>query len=134
MKTKILTDLTVDDPLVQNAGFEFDRNDRQYIDSQIRGVQQHLVDLLIAGRLGTYFTLDGASAAVLPGDTVCTSTASPGTVTKSTAAALANATAALGVVLKAAAPGGRVCVAFEGVVSPTITPRQQRRRAGRQRR
>lgn len=33
-----------DDPLAQPAGFQMDADDRQYIDNQIRGVQQHLVD------------------------------------------------------------------------------------------
>jgi hypothetical protein len=43
--SKITTDYAVDDALEQTAGFEFDADDRQYIDNQIRGTQQRVVDL-----------------------------------------------------------------------------------------
>ncbi len=43
-QSKFVTDREVDDPLEQDANYEFDRDDRQYIDNQIRGMQQFLVD------------------------------------------------------------------------------------------
>jgi hypothetical protein len=119
--TKIKTDLEVDDPLVQDADYRFDPDDRQYIDNQILAIEEHLVDALIRGKHASYFDLDAASAAVGEGDTVCLASSAFGTVTLALAAPLANAKVVLGVVLKAAAPGGRVLVAFGGVVPPTLT-------------
>jgi hypothetical protein len=43
-QSKFVTDREVDDPLVQNADFELDADDRQYIDNQIRGIQEYLVE------------------------------------------------------------------------------------------
>lgn len=119
--SKITTQLAVDDPLVQDSNYRFEEDDRQYIDNQIRGIEQHLVDALIRGRHGSWFDLAGASANVVAGDVVCLASASAGTVTKAVAAALTNAKSALGVAIQAAAAGGRVFVAFGGIVPPSIT-------------
>lgn len=53
--SKITTDFEVDPPLEQDAAFRFDRLDRAFLDNQIRGDQQHIVDGLIGlgqGRAG----------------------------------------------------------------------------------
>lgn len=120
MSSRITTDLAVDPALVMNAAYRFDPADRRYIDDQIRGIEQHLVDSLIAGRHGSWFNLDGASDSVVVGDTVCLASGQ-GTVTKSTAVALASAKAGAGVAIQAASPGGKVFVAFGGILSPSIT-------------
>jgi len=118
----ITTSLAVDAALEQDADFAFDSNDRQYIDSQVRGCQQHLVDCLISSKLASWYSLDTSSAAVVAGDTVCLSSALAGTVTKSTAAKLLNAGIVIGVVLRAASAGARVLVAtFGSIVPASIT-------------
>jgi len=122
--SKITTDLAVDDALVQDASFELDADDRQYLDNQIRGGQQHLVDMLIRGVHATYVRLSGSSANVVAGDTVCLASAAnvtEPTVTKCTSGALTNAPAAVGVVLRAGSAGAWILVAFGGVVPPTVT-------------
>lgn len=121
MSSKITTHLAVDDALVMDANYRFNPTDRRYVDDQIRGIEQHLVDALIRGRHGSWYTLDGASAAVIAGDTVCMASTSTGTVTKSSVSALGNAKSAAGIVIYAANPGGYVFVAFGGTLSPTIT-------------
>ncbi len=121
MTSKITTELAVDDALVMDANYRFNPTDRRYIDDQVRGIEQHLVDALIKGRHGSWYTLDGSSAAVVAGDTVCLASTATGTVTKSTVATLANAKAAAGIVVYAANPGGYVFVAFGGTLSPSIT-------------
>lgn len=118
--SRITTDLAVDDPLVQDANHRFNSNDRQYIDNQILGVEQHLVDALINGRHASWYDLAGSSVAVIAGDNVCLSSTA-GSVTKSVAAALALAGANLGTVIQAAAPGGKVLVATGGILPPSIT-------------
>lgn len=119
----ITASLAVDPALVQSADFEFDADDRQYIDNQIRGVEQHLVSSLIKGVHATYVRVDGASASLVVGDVVClaSSSVTEVTVTKAVAAALTNAKAAFGVVLLAAAPGSLALVALGGAISPTVT-------------
>lgn len=119
--TKLLSDLEVDTALTQDSNYRFDEIDRQYIDTQILAIQTALINALIKGRHGTYFTLDPDSASVQPGDAVCLAGKSTGAVTKAVAAALTGAGSAAGVVINAAAPGGRVFVAFGGTIPPAIT-------------
>lgn len=121
--SKITTDLLVDDPLVIGPGYRIDDGERRYLDNQIRGIQQHLVDALIRGRHATYVLLDGASAAVAAGDVVCDAcvSSSESRVTKAVAAALTNAGAAFGVVVYGGAPGSYVLVALGGFLPPTLT-------------
>lgn len=120
----ITTDLAVDPALAQNADFGFGPDDRQYLDNQIRGIEQHLVACLIGGTHATYARLASTSVAVQPGDTVCLASlanAPTRTVTKSTALALGNAKIGGGVVLLPASPGGFVLFAIGGIVGPTLT-------------
>jgi hypothetical protein len=120
--SKITSDLEVDDALVQNAGFEFGKNDRQFLDNQIRGLQQHLVDALIRGRHATYLRVDASSASLIAGDVVCLSLAQvEPRVTKCTADTLTDAVAAFGVVVLAAAPGAFALIAYGGALPPAIT-------------
>ncbi len=118
--TIIASQLAVDPALVMDANYKFNATQRRYIDDQIRAIEQHLVDNLINGRHATWFTLSGASVAVTAGDTVCLSGV-PGLVTKSNATDLDSVLSALGVVIQAASPGGKVLVAISGVVPPSIT-------------
>ncbi len=118
--TIIATQLAVDPALVMDANYQFDPAQRRYIDDQIRAIEQLLVDNLINGRHGSWFNLSGASEAVIAGDTVCLSGA-PGYVTKCTQDRLDEARSAIGVVVSAASPGGKVLVAISGVLTPSIT-------------
>lgn len=119
----ITESLSVDAPLVQDADYEFDADDRQYIDNQIRGVEQHLFDSLIRGVHATWLRLDASSAAGAAGEVVCltgsTTVAEP-TVTRATPSALADAGGAFGVLLRAAAPGGMCLVAVGGALMPAL--------------
>lgn len=123
--SKILTDLAVDDPVAMASRYRFNEHDRRYIDNQIRGCEQHLVDCVIGGVRATYARLHSSSAAVVPGDTVCLTTPVTSvqevTVTKSTLSALQAAKAVFGVVIQSAAPGGFVRVATSGALPPTLT-------------
>jgi hypothetical protein len=121
--SKIRTNLTVDDPLVQDADYRFDELDRAYIDEQVRACETHLAALLLNGVHATWLWLDAASAALSPGDCVCLSSspASVATVTTATPAALAQAGSVLGVALLAAPPGARTMIALRGALAPTLT-------------
>ncbi len=123
MSSKILSDRQVDDPIQQSAAFRYDKLDRAYVDEQIRGTQQHVVDNLISGLTATWFTVSADSGAVEVGDVVCVGGSTPIQyfVTKALAAALANAGRPLGICLTSAAPGADVRVAMAGVIPPTIT-------------
>jgi hypothetical protein len=124
-KSKLETDLVVDDPLVQNAAYRFDAVDRQWIDNQIRAIQQHLVRGLLVGVHATWMRLAGTSAAVVAGDCVCNASAADGTVTAAVATILGSpmtdAGIVAGVVLMAATPGALVLVATSGKIGPEIT-------------
>jgi hypothetical protein len=119
--TKIVSDLAVDEPLVQDSRYRLTPEDRKYIDEQIRGLEQHVVDMLVKGRHATYYTLDASSPAVTEGDIVCPASSVLGTVTKALTATLTSARSVCGVVVKAASPGGRVLVAVGGMIPPTMT-------------
>lgn len=121
--SKITTDLAVDTPLAQSAGYRFDKNDRQYIDNQVLGCQQHLVSSVISGTHATYATIDGSSASIAVGDCVClaSSSGSAPKVTKAVAAALSNAKAVFGIALQSGTAGAKIQVAISGMVSSTIT-------------
>lgn len=120
--TKILSQLAVDDALVQDAKYRFDPADRQYIDEQIRGVETHLVNALIRGRCATYFRVDGSASTLVPGDVVCSWGSSQGDITVGRALAAKLAIGGpIGVVVIGAPPGGNALVAFGGVLPPSIT-------------
>lgn len=116
-----LTNLVADVPLVMDANYRFGPSDRQYIDSQVRQLQKALIDGLIKGRQGSYFTLDTGSGAASTGQVVCLASTATGSVTLATSAALGNAKIATGVVISAASPGAKVYVVFEGILPPDIT-------------
>lgn len=120
-QTNFRTTLIVDASVVQDARYRFNHPERQYVDDQIRDIQQFLLDTLIAGKHATYLTLDGGSAAVAAGDTVCPASSVGMTVTKSTSSALATGKSVCGVVLLSASPGGRVLVAIGGMLPLSIT-------------
>jgi hypothetical protein len=123
LPTKIITGLLPDDPLQQSAATPFNATDRQYIDTQVLGCQQHLATLLLNGVHGTYLYVAQTSASLVAGDVVCLAGSSLGypTVTLALATPLGIARAALGVVLLAASPGTRALIAIDGVIGPDIT-------------
>lgn len=120
--TKILTDLQPDDALAQNSA-SFTASDRQFIDTQIRGCQQHLATLVLNGVHATYVKVDAGSATLAKGDVVCLGASALGypTVKLANSAALAVAGSAFGVALLAAAPGSYALLAIGGLVGPSIT-------------
>lgn len=119
-QSAIVSQLQVDDALVQDANYRFDRNDRQYIDNQIRGVEQHLVDNLIRGRHGTYARVSTTALAV--GDVVCIYTTDIGElqVVKATSAYIAQSGSAYGIVVLPAAVGAYALIAIGGAIPASI--------------
>lgn len=121
-QTAIVTDLAVDAALQQDANYRFDRNDRQYIDNQIRGVEQHLVDALILGVHATFVRVASSSSALVAGDCVCLSTTTGALeVTKALSAALSNAGSVFGVVILPAQPGAFALIAIGGALPNSLT-------------
>lgn len=122
-QSAITHDLAVDDPVKLAADFRFDEHDRRFIDNQIRGIETHLVNLLIRGILGTWTVLDGGSAPISTGDWVCLASLTDDgrRVTRATAAALAKAGAGYGIALNNAAPGSGLMVAVMGGIPRTLT-------------
>lgn len=118
--TKLATELAVDDPIELNARSRFGNPERRHIDDQIRTIQQLILDAVLDGKHGSWFTLSANSVPVLPGDTVCLA-GEDGMVTKATAGPLTTAKAGVGVVNYAASPGARVLVVFGGLLPPTTT-------------
>lgn len=120
-QSQITTALRPDAPLVQNAGYQLDGVDRQKIDDQIVGCQQHLADSLINGVIASWFTVDGASVALGEGDVFCLASTTTGSVTLATPSAMATAGIVLGIALQAAGPGSKVRGAIAGLVSASYT-------------
>lgn len=120
-QSQITTALRPDLPLVQNAGYQLDGPDRQRIDDQILGCQQHLADNLINGVIASWFTLDGASPALVAGDVFCLGSTTSGSVTLATPAMMSTAGIVLGIALQAAAAGSKVRGAIGGLVSARFT-------------
>lgn len=119
-RSNLETSLSMDAPLVMPANYQFSDNDRRFIDNQIQAIQKHLTDELVRGIIGTWFRVDGASAALVVGDVVATASSAeavPPVVTKWTSSAQAPA----GVVLAAASPGGLVRVATMGMLPASVT-------------
>ena len=66
-----ITSGDVDEPIELDASYPgMDATDRRKIDDQILGGQTALAANLLNGVIGTFLTLDGASAAVNVGDNV----------------------------------------------------------------
>ena len=68
MSTAITDTIGVDPAITAAALAAFTPAARRYIDDQIRGCQQHLVDSLLSGKVCTWTLIDSSSAAVAPGD------------------------------------------------------------------
>jgi hypothetical protein len=115
--------LQVDPPVVQNAQYRLDANDRAYIDDQIRSIEQYLVIAQANGIIGTYALVDGSSPAINVGDVLCSfgQVAGIPTVTRASATVLASAQGAYGIALVAANPGAKTLVAVFGLIPPSIT-------------
>ncbi len=111
----------VDSPLVQDANYALDKNDRAYIDSQIRAAETHLVGSILSGVTATWRQLDSGSASGAVGDCVCLAGNTAGTVTRATAVPVAAAGRVFGVMLTAAAPGGWAQIAMLGELQPAVT-------------
>lgn len=111
----ITDSLSVDPALNQNANYRFGPDDRQYIDNQIRGIEQHIVDGLIRGRFATNFN---AALTLTAGSVVCTAGIATleTQVTLATGVALASAGVGLGVAIRDAVAGGKVLVCTGGVL------------------
>lgn len=116
--TSKIRDIQVDDAITLDASYRMDARDRRLIDDEIRGTQQHVVDSLMSGSVGTSAILHADSDSVVPGDCLAVKGAF---VTKASTASLTNAGAVAGVVKVAAAPNTRVYFAVGGTVPPTIT-------------
>lgn len=121
MESKLLSELRVDDPIPVNANYKFGPADREYIDAQIRTIQQVLVDQMLKVRHGSYFDLAGSSGAASAGQAVCLAGGTDGQVTLCTTSSIATAFVAVGIVVSAASPGGKVFVAHSGLLPPSIT-------------
>lgn len=118
-KVSLISALQVDPALAQTAANALDAGERQYIDDQIRGSQQHLVDSVVGGTLCTWRTVDLSSPTLGRGDVVCLVGEY---VTLATAAAVAAAGGvAFGIVMASAAPGTAVRIAVGGFVKSTTT-------------
>lgn len=123
-ESNIKTSLTVDDPIELTATYKFTREDRRYLDNQIRAIQQVLVDSLMTGVVETYCQLYAASEDVEPGDCVCLISRSADgrpIVTKALEAALEDAGAVFGIATVSATGGGDFRVAIAGSLPPTVT-------------
>lgn len=123
MSTAITDSIAVDPPLTSAQAAVFTPAQRQYIDAQIRGCQQHLVDSLLSGVVCTWVDLDAGSAAVTKGQCGCSAldASNPRKVTKVTPSAIAAAGGACCVFLSAASPGSRVRAAIAGRLPPSVT-------------
>jgi hypothetical protein len=113
--------LAQDVALDQSGDYEFDSDDRAYIDSQNRGMQQLMLQSVLLGMHCTWLTLDHGSATAQPGHVVCSAGTSGMTQTLAVSAALASAGGPTGVVITGAAPGGQILVALKGAIPASIS-------------
>lgn len=128
--SKITEALEVDDPLALTANYFLSAEDRQFISSQARGMQAHLVRSLLRGQIGTFFKLAPTSAALQPGDCFCSASLESSEeapelgvryVTLATPEALELAGVVAGVALVAVNPGGWARGATDGIIGRQIT-------------
>lgn len=113
--------LGVDSPVVLDAAYDFDRGSRRYIDSQIRGLETHVIQSLLTGTICTWMQLDPGTAAGSVGDVVCLAGSQNYTVTHATSANIASAGSAFGILVSAGPPGALVRVALLGLVPALVT-------------
>jgi hypothetical protein len=122
MSSTITTQRTVDPPVQLTADYQLDATDRRYLDDQIRGTQQHLVESLINGQIASWWELSGSSDPLLAGDVFCAYGDPTGRiVTKATATPLGAAGRALGIALIPAAAGASVRGIVLGTVEAAVT-------------
>lgn len=123
MTSKITTDLAVDAPLTAAELATFGPADRQKIDDQVRGCEQHLVDSLLSGVVCTWVDLVGSSDPVQAGDcgVSALNATSPRAMTRLDSSSIGDAGGVHCVFLYAAAPGSRVRAAIAGRLPPSIT-------------
>lgn len=116
---------TVDPPIRQDATFGNSagalRLYRAYRDSQILGVETHLVQSLLGGTIATWVHVDSQSAAIQTGQWVCSAGSTAETVTLATSVPLAAAGLPIGLAMTPGVPGGWVRVAVHGKVSARLT-------------
>jgi hypothetical protein len=118
-KTRITTELQPDAPVVQDATYRFDKQERNFVDEQIRGCQQHLADSLINGMICSWVKTDSA---LEPGDVVVLRATSVGAVvTLATESTLPDAGRAFGVAVVAASANTVARFAVGGIVPPGVT-------------
>lgn len=117
----LLESLQQDAPVIQDADYEFDTEDRAYIDAQILAIQQLILQALLLNLNATWFTLDGSSAQVAAGQPVCAAANENVSVTLATDAALAAAGGCKGVAITGAAPGAKILVAQSGLLPASLT-------------
>lgn len=121
--SKIYTLLAKDTALTLDANFDgVDIVDRRYIDNQIQGVEQHLIDSLISSKLASWFR---ARSSLAVGDVCCAagvlSIDAFQSVTLALPGDLVNSAQAIGVVLKAANANEFVLVATSGTIPAIVT-------------
>jgi hypothetical protein len=116
------TELAVDEPAALSASWALDVADRRLLDEQVRGIQTTLVDLLIRGKIGSWFQLHDDSAAVVAGDVFAVAPDNRGyVVTRASAAALLAAGGPTGIALESALPGRTFRGVVLGAVPPSVT-------------
>ena len=122
MDTKIVTQLAVDSPVNLGASYEFDKSDRKYIDDQIRGLEQHVVDDLINGVIATWYQIDNSSSQLAVGDNVTfAGTQTTPTVTKAIPSSMYGYSVPAGIVVQVSPANGKARIAMEGAIPPSIT-------------
>jgi len=118
--SKIKTELSVDSPKSLSATYRMDTHDRRYIDNQILGMETHLVDALIRGRLASYFKVVGGGTR---GYAVCA--ASDGAATEpsvkvATTSNIATANGPIGVLVATVPSGGWGLVVTGGSIPKSV--------------
>lgn len=114
-----ITNLQVDPPVQINSYGS--RDDRRYIDDQIRAVEQHLVTSLLTGVHCTWMEVDGTSATInSPTCVAAIGVSGTGGVTVIPATST-NAPYIVGIALTSGAPGTKILVALAGALPATIT-------------
>lgn len=118
--TALITSLLADAAIALVGRYTFDAADRQYIDTQIRAIQDYLVVGAIKGVQATHYLVNSGSASLVVGDVVCMAS-SGAECTKAASGAILTPRRALGVCLRSAAPGTYALVCTGGILPAEIT-------------
>ena len=115
----------IDAPIQQDATFVNNpgaqRQYYQYLDSQIRAAETHIVQSLVGGLTGTIVRVDIQSPTIQIGQWVCLAGSLLSTVTLATLSALSAAGLPVGIALTTGVPGGICRIARGGIVPPSVT-------------